>query len=117
MVRPTLLANTCCRTALRSAGLFLLLMIGLPGVTHAQETTGGAQDFGGLPPGEGQQEVYGICSACHSLMIVKQQRLSREAWLDVLTWMTEKQNMPPLPDETRERIASYLAEHYGTGDD
>ena len=116
-MRLTLLSNKHYRTALCCAGLLLSLTLGLPGATLAQETTSGTQDFGGLPPGEGQQEVYGICSACHSLMIVKQQRLSREAWLDVLTWMTEKQNMPPLPDETRERIASYLAEHYGTGGD
>ncbi len=101
------------------AGLLLALgvgfAVGLPGTTLAQDTAPAAQEFGGLPPGEGREEVYGLCSACHSLMIVKQQRLSRKAWQDTLKWMTETQGMPQLPPETLERITNYLAEHYGTG--
>ena len=95
------------------AGLLLCFTLGVASPALTQDTTSGTQDFGGLPPGDGRQEVYGICSACHSLMIVKQQRLSKEAWLEVLKWMTEKQGMPPLPPETLELVSGYLAEHYG----
>ncbi|MCG8609012.1 MAG: hypothetical protein MI864_00625 [Pseudomonadales bacterium] len=69
--------------------------------------------YGGLPPGPGQIEVYGLCSACHSLMIVKQQGLSKKSWLETLEWMTEEQGMADLPEEMRDRIATYLSEHYG----
>jgi len=70
-------------------------------------------EYGGLPPGNAQAEVYGLCSACHSLMIVKQQGLTKQSWLETLEWMTEEQGMADLPDNMRERIATYLAEHYG----
>ena len=70
-------------------------------------------DFGGLPEGDAQAEVYGVCSACHSLMIVQQQGLSKQSWLDTLDWMIEEQGMAELPEEMLDRIAGYLAEHYG----
>ncbi|SEA08123.1 hypothetical protein [Microbulbifer marinus] len=95
--------------------MLLSIAAGMPGITLAEEANSSSQDFGGLPPGAGQAEVYGLCSSCHSLMIVKQQRLSKEAWLDTLDWMIEEQGMPRLPPKSLDLIASYLAEHYGTG--
>ncbi len=74
---------------------------------------GDPADFGGLPEGDAQAEVYGVCSACHSLMIVQQQGLSKQSWLDTLDWMIEEQGMAELPEEMLDRIAGYLAEHYG----
>lgn len=74
---------------------------------------GNPEDFGGLPEGDAQAEVYGLCSACHSLMIVQQQGLSKKSWLDTLEWMTEEQGMAELPDDMMDRIATYLAKHYG----
>ena len=74
---------------------------------------GDPADFGGLPEGPAQAEVYGVCSACHSLMIVQQQGLSENSWRDTLDWMIEEQGMAQLPDDMLDRIAAYLAEHYG----
>ncbi|MBF0162662.1 MAG: hypothetical protein HQL88_10295, partial [Magnetococcales bacterium] len=45
----------------------------------------------GLPEGAGREEVFYTCGACHSLMLVQQQRLSRAVWAETLAWMvTEK---------------------------
>lgn len=68
----------------------------------------------GLPAGPGREDVFYRCKACHSLMIVKQQGLSRPAWDESLEWMVEEQGMPPIEDEsTRARILDYLSAHFG----
>ena len=68
----------------------------------------------GLPPGPGREDVFYRCVACHSLMIVKQQGLSRADWDESLEWMVEEQGMPPIEDEaTRERVLDYLTRHFG----
>jgi len=71
------------------------------------------EDFDGLPPGEGREETHAICAACHSLRIVRQQGLDTDRWDDLMTWMTEKQGMPALPDAERKRIVAYLAKNFG----
>lgn len=73
----------------------------------------GAEEWDGLPGGAGRDEVYGICGACHSLMIVKQQGLDRDAWEETLVWMVEEQGMPELDRDTLDLVIDYLAEHYG----
>ncbi|MDJ0607637.1 MAG: hypothetical protein QNJ67_01555 [Kiloniellales bacterium] len=72
-----------------------------------------ADEWGGLPAGVGREEVYSLCGACHSLMIVKQQGLSREAWDETLVWMVEEQGMPELDAESLALVLDYLADHYG----
>lgn len=68
--------------------------------------------YAGLPPGEGREEVFGICQACHSLQIVQQQRLDRKAWAKTLQWMKEEQGMPDVGPEMTERIVNYLATYF-----
>ena len=73
------------------------------------------EDWQGLPPGPGREDVFYACKSCHSLMLVQQQGLSRERWDDTLEWMVEEQGMNPIEDEaTRDRILDYLAAHYGS---
>lgn len=74
--------------------------------------TAAGDDFGGLAEGEGRELVHAVCSACHSLAIVKQQRLSRAVWDEVLTWMVEEQGMPELEPAERATILAYLARAY-----
>ena len=63
---------------------------------------------------ENGKKVYKKCAACHSLMIVKQQGLSRADWDESLEWMVEEQGMTPIEDEaTRERVLDYLTNHFG----
>ena len=71
-------------------------------------------DYGGLPPGPGREEVYDTCQACHSLMIVVQQGLTRDSWEESLVWMVEEQGMPEPDEATWALILDYLAKHYGT---
>lgn len=73
-----------------------------------------APDFGrGWPAGPGQVETGRLCSACHSLAIVKQQRLSRAAWDRLLDWMVEEQGMAEVPPDRRALILEYLVAHFG----
>ena len=69
----------------------------------------------GLPVGKGREVVFGLCQACHSLAIVKQQGLSRASWDDTLKWMVEEQGMPELEPATRNLVLDYLSTHYGLG--
>ena len=73
-----------------------------------------AVDFGpGWPAGPGQAETGELCNSCHSLAIVKQQRLSRETWDKLLTWMVEKQGMAAQSPERRALMLDYLVQHFG----
>ena len=76
---------------------------------------GEEQDWQGLPPGTGREEVFYACNACHSLMLVTQQGMSRDRWDETLEWMVEEQGMNPIDDVAmRERILDYLAAHFGS---
>jgi hypothetical protein len=70
-------------------------------------------DFGGLPEGEGREEVFYNCGYCHSLRTVTNQNLQRWRWEQLMDWMVEEQGMPKLEPETRTVIVDYLVEHYG----
>lgn len=77
---------------------------------------GAQQDWQGLPPGPGREEVFYTCNACHSLMIVTQQGMSRQRWDETLVWMVEDQGMAEIKDAaTRELILDYLTTHFGSG--
>jgi cytochrome c len=73
-----------------------------------------AQDeFQGLAEGPGQEETYYACTACHSIHLVRQQRLSRARWEKALDWMVEKQGMPELEPDEHALVLEYLVRHYG----
>ena len=95
------------RPGLRRAALVLVVALG-GGIWAAA-----ADEWDGLPEGAGREEVYGICGACHSLMIVKQQGLSRDAWAETMEWMVEEQGMPELDRDTLDLVIDYLVEYYG----
>jgi cytochrome c len=71
------------------------------------------EDWGGLPPGPGREEVYYGCQPCHSLRIVVQQGLTRDSWDETLVWMVDEQGMPELEPEEHDLILDYLAKNYG----
>ena len=66
------------------------------------------EDFEGLPPGPGREDVFYLCQACHSLKTVLQQRLSREVWDETLVWMIEEQGMPAPEPADYARLLDYL---------
>lgn len=81
------------------------LLLALPAMpaAHAQD------DLDGLPAGPGQEETYYTCSACHSIRLVTQQRLSRSRWDHLLDWMVAEQGMAELMADERALILDYLA--------
>lgn len=62
-----------------------------------------------LPPGEGREEVFGTCTACHSTAIIRRSRFSRQQWDDLMDWMAEKHGMNPLEGAQRTLIVDYLS--------
>jgi cytochrome c len=92
-------------------------LIAYLGTLHDGATTATAapaRDFGpDWPPGPGQAEAGLLCDSCHSLTLVKQQKLSRATWDKLLVWMVEEQGMAEQAPEDRELILDYLAEHFG----
>ena len=77
---------------------------------------GQEQDWQGLPPGPGREQVFYSCNACHSLKLVTQQGMSRERWDETLEWMVEEQGMAEFEDPVmRDQILDYLSTHFGSG--
>ncbi|MDE0059044.1 MAG: hypothetical protein OXP07_13055 [Defluviicoccus sp.] len=70
-------------------------------------------DYEGLPPGEGRDEVFGLCGACHSMKLVTQQGLSRSTWEEVLVLMVEEHEMAELEPEDEIPVLNYLTKFYG----
>ena len=87
-----------------------VLGAGLAAALALGAATAAAQDA--LPDGAGREEVEIYCAACHSLKIVVQQRLSRDAWDETLVWMVEEQAMDPLSEDERKLVLDYLATHF-----
>ncbi|MGK7861753.1 hypothetical protein [Falsiroseomonas sp. E2-1-a4] len=81
--------------------------------TSLDEATQPAEEPSVLPAGDGQEEVFYACTACHSTAIIRRSRFSRERWDELMTWMTEVHGMNPLEGEERTLIVTYLAQHYG----
>lgn len=82
----------------------------------AEDVAGIAEDdeFGAdWPRTAGWEETAYLCSACHSLAIVKQQGLSRKVWDELLDWMVEEQGMAELAPEEHALVLRYLAQNFG----
>ena len=70
-------------------------------------------EFHPLPPGEGVDEVYYGCIACHSLRTVTNGGYSRRVWDELLDWMVEDQGMLEPEPEIREVMLDYLTTYIG----
>ncbi len=71
-------------------------------------------DFGNLPDGEGAEDTYYQCVACHSTAIILQQRLTDARWDYLWTWMVEDQGMFEPDEEEKEVILKYLKTHFSS---
>ncbi|WP_198174332.1 hypothetical protein [Mesorhizobium xinjiangense] len=88
----------------------------LPHSPSAQkESPPGNPRLGGLPDAPGAEETFYLCSACHSIAMVRQQHLSDERWDDIWAWMVEEQGMPEQDEETRNTILGYLKTYFSGG--
>jgi hypothetical protein len=70
-------------------------------------------EFYPLPPGEGVDEVYYGCIACHSLRTVTNGGYSRAVWDELLDWMVENQGMMEPEPDIREVMLDYLSTYIG----
>ncbi len=102
------------RLMLRSAFLALALMAGAAvAQTSNPADAPGGEDPSVLPAGNGQEEVFYACTACHSTAIIRRSAFPRAQWDGLMDWMTEKHGMNPLEGEERKLIVDYLAQHFG----
>lgn len=86
-----------------------------PGLAPGQaERPEGNPDLGGLIDAPGAEDTFYMCSACHSIALVKQQRLTDARWDYLWRWMIEEQGMADPGEELRAVILDYLKEHYSS---
>lgn len=88
--------------------------VGQPAVSQDAEAVATDPEFENLPIGEGMEETYYQCVACHSTSIIKQQRLSDARWDYLWDWMIEDQGMLDTDEETKELILTYLKQHFSS---
>jgi hypothetical protein len=87
--------------------------IGKPG-QRSEPSPPGNPELGGLPDAPGAEETYYLCSACHSIALVTQQRLTDERWNYLWDWMVREQGMPEQDEEARKAILGYLQTHFSS---
>ncbi len=105
-------------TSLCGAALAALLLAAPMQASAEERITSSADvpedfEFHPLPPGEGVDEVYYGCIACHSLRTVTNTGFSRRVWDELLDWMVEDQGMMEPEPEVREIMLDYLATYLG----
>jgi len=92
----------------------LLLALSLcSGMAMAQPITTPAEEPSVLPEGEGRDEVFYGCTACHSSAVIRRSRLSHAQWDGLMDWMVERHGMAPLEGVDRRLVVNYLASHFG----
>jgi hypothetical protein len=87
-----------------------LAALAVAGVAAAQEV---AEEPAVFPDGPYRDEVFYLCTACHSSRLVRNQAMSRERWDETLNWMSERHGMPELEGEERAHFLDYLTAHFG----
>src|SRR5437773_2583343 len=69
------------------------------------------KQHGPLPDGPGKEILLNICMQCHDLQRVRRERLSAEAWLEILDAMLNEG--APLSEKDLPVILRYLARNFG----
>jgi hypothetical protein len=69
----------------------------------------------GLIIDAGWEQVQANCSACHSLSLVTQNRMTRSNWINAIRWMQKKQGLWELGN-AETAIIDYLEKNYGVAD-
>lgn len=82
--------------------------------TEPAEAASGNPELGGLPDGEGAEETYYQCVACHSTEIIKQQRITDARWDELWDWMIETQGMIDPEEEDKALILTYLKQNFSS---
>ena len=88
-----------------------LLCFPHPGARLFAENSFGSE----IPPGKNRELVLALCSSCHSLQLVGQNRMTRSAWDRTLQWMETKHKLRFYSPLLREQILDYLGEYLTPG--
>jgi hypothetical protein len=62
-----------------------------------------------LPPGNGRDEAFYLCTGCHGTAIVTAQGMRRDQWDETVSLMVAKHRMPAPDTATRDLVLDYLA--------
>jgi hypothetical protein len=73
------------------------------GVARAQDEA--PEDY---PAGNGRDDTFYACTACHGFKLVAQQGMNRRQWNESIDLMITKHNMAELSAADRETILDYL---------
>ena len=91
-----------------TASLIAAAFVLAPLVAHGQ-----SQDAPAMPDGKGKQLVEGLCSACHSLSLIKNSSgYSRDQWRELTSYMVNLSGSPAQQNE----VLDYLAKNFPAGD-
>lgn len=90
-----------------AAALVAIPLLAATPATEAEEETPEV-----LAPGEGREETFYYCIACHGTAVIRRSGFTRQQWDELMDWMTEKHGMNPLEGDLRETIVNYLATAY-----
>jgi len=88
-----------------------ILAVGLvPAAAAAQSQTFTPRDESPeeFPAGNGRDETFYTCTACHGFKLVAQQGMSRRQWEETLALMNVQHGMPALDVKDREIVLGYL---------
>lgn len=88
----------------RLAGAALAAALALPAAAF--------DDIDAMPEGEGREETFYACIACHSMQVVTRQGMTRAMWEDSIRLMVERHGMPELEPEDYALILDYLSTHF-----
>lgn len=67
----------------------------------------------GLIIAPGFEEVKKTCTACHSPMLITQNKADHDGWLEMIRWMQKNQGLRQLEPELEKTILDYLSTNYG----
>jgi mono/diheme cytochrome c family protein len=99
------------KTAARVARRLLFTAMGVvlsAGIAGAQTFTPRDESPEDFPAGQGRDETFYTCTACHGFKLIASQGMNRRQWDDSINWMMEKHRMPPLEAKEREIVLNYL---------
>ncbi|MBI3433850.1 MAG: hypothetical protein HY056_02040 [Proteobacteria bacterium] len=65
-----------------------------------------------FPAGDGRDETFYTCTACHNFQLVAAQGMTRRQWDESIELMMQRHNMPQLDTKDRKVILDYLEATY-----
>ncbi len=101
--------------AVRPFFLAVLLAAFAPGAgsalaqTQQEQFTPEVEDPANFPEGEGRDDAFYTCGACHAFKLVARQGFSRERWEETIDLMINTHGMAKLEPKDRKVIVDYLS--------